>query len=364
MISSRCNDRFPLSTNGGRRLSEIRKQLKSEIEASQLFGQNIFEVWINEDATEDGSRSSWEHCVEHATDCDVFIALYNGNAGWLGTGGDGKIGICHAEIMKAHGTASGKVFVANIYEPEARGAPNRPSDKLFQAYINRLGRFDVRDIKTEALLMEKIRQMVAQSTVMLVHRGVRDAGRGSNYIGPALDWSRESYEVRSLKMRDAALDGLRQGNTVAKPNRNLIARSIAGSPILFVVNSIPDSMSIAAARELVGQPHLSDHLLADELLKVDGGPVHLVACHKSVTESQAIRMLGFPNATVVSGPFGIYVVDPIQSIQLVLICQCRDGATTRHGIQQFIEWLVESEQNTELVKYAKKRKAVVAALAN
>jgi hypothetical protein len=270
MISSRCLDLFPLSAKGASRLSEIRKRLKTEIEASQLFGQNIYEVWINEGATEDGSRSSWEHCVEQARDCDVFIALYNGNAGWLGTARDGKIGICHAEIMKAYGAASGKVFIANIYEPEARGAPNRPSDKLFQAYINRLGRFDVRDIKTESSLMEKIKQIVAQSTVMLVHRGVRDAARGSNYVGPALDWNRESYEVRSLKMRGAALDGLRQGSTVPKSNRNLIARSIAGSPILFVVNSIPDSMSIPAARELVGQPPAQGRLRALKVHRPEG----------------------------------------------------------------------------------------------
>jgi hypothetical protein len=74
-------------------------------------------------------------------------------------------------------------------------------------------------------------------------------------------------------------------------------------------------------------------------------------------------MLGFPNATVVSGPFGIYVVDPVQSIQLVLISQCRDETNTRQGIQRFLEWLDESEQNTQLVTHAKKRKTVVAALA-
>src|ERR1035437_5664414 len=164
-------------------------------------------------------------------------------------------------------------------------------------------------------------------------------------------------------MRNAALDTLRQGNTAVKSNRNFVGRPIVGSSILFVVNAIPDSMSIAAARELVGQPHLLDHHLSDELIKLEGGPVHLITCHKSVTESQAIRMLGFPDATIVSGPFGVYVVDPVQSIQLVLICQCRNETTTRHSIQQFLDWLNESEQSLELVKYAKKRKAVVAALA-
>ena len=74
-------------------------------------------------------------------------------------------------------------------------------------------------------------------------------------------------------------------------------------------------------------------------------------------------MLGFPDATVVSAPFGIYVVDPVQSIQLVLIAQCRDEASTRIGVQQFLEWLDESEQAAALVRHATKRKNVVGALA-
>ena len=363
MISSRCNDLFPLSAKGRRHFSEIRKQVKSEIEAFQLFGQRIYEVWINEDAIEDGSRSSWERCVEQARDCDVFIALYNGNAGWLGGSDGGTVGICHAEFTAAQSIAPGKVFVINIHEPNVKGAPNRPSDKLFQADINRLGRLDARDIKTDSDLVEKIKHIVADSTVKLVHRGVRDASRGTNYLGPALDWSRESYEGRSSKMRYVALNALRQGNYVAGPNQNVVARPIGGRPILFVVNSIPNSMSIPAARELVGQPHLSDHLLSNELSKVLGGPVHLVTCHKSVSKSHAVRMLGFPKATVVSGPFGIYVVDPVQSIQLVLISQCRDETSTRHGIQRFLAWLDETKQNSDLVKFAKRRKAIVAILA-
>jgi len=42
MISSRCDDLFPAS--GGRALSEIRKDLKQEIEALEAFGRKIFGV--------------------------------------------------------------------------------------------------------------------------------------------------------------------------------------------------------------------------------------------------------------------------------------------------------------------------------
>jgi hypothetical protein len=82
MISSRCNDPFPVAAKGAKRLSDIRAQLKAEIEAVRIFGQPVYEVWINEKAAEDGSQQAWDHCMEQARDCDVFIALFNGNAGW------------------------------------------------------------------------------------------------------------------------------------------------------------------------------------------------------------------------------------------------------------------------------------------
>jgi hypothetical protein len=92
-------------------------------------------------------------------------------------------------------------------------------------------------------------------------------------------------------------------------------------------------------------------------------PVHLIVCHKSVTEAQARTMLGFPGATVASAPFGIYDVDPVQSIRLVSVAQCRDETNTRLGIQRFLEWLDESEQAAALVRHAAKRKTVIGVLA-
>jgi hypothetical protein len=164
-------------------------------------------------------------------------------------------------------------------------------------------------------------------------------------------------------MQGAALAGLSQGGSGAATD-NQVQRKIEGKQILFVVSAVPDAMSVAAAREMVGQPHLSDHALHGRLSKIQGGPVHVVACHKTVSESQARTMLGFPDATVVSAPFGIYVVDPVQSIQLVLVAQCRDATSTALGVQQFLEWLDQSEQAAALVRHATKRKNVVAALAS
>ncbi len=197
----------------------------------------------------------------------------------------------------------------------------------------------------------------------MVQRGVRDASRGIRYEGPALDWSRLNYADRATAMRKAALAALVQDPLRVDFNNSRVQRTIAGKLVLFVVGAVPDAMSVSAARETVGQPHLSDHALDGSLSRLHGGPIHLIACHKTVTESQARAMLGFPDATVVSPPFGIYVVDPVQSIQLVLIAQCRDETSTRLGVQQFLEWLDESEQAIALAGHASKRKRVVSALA-
>lgn len=97
MLSSRCDDVFPLDKTG-RPLSEIRRQLKAELEQEGLFGKQIFEVWINEDtAPQTGALDSWEVCLQSALDCDILICLSNGNAGWAKD--PGAIGICHAELM-------------------------------------------------------------------------------------------------------------------------------------------------------------------------------------------------------------------------------------------------------------------------
>jgi hypothetical protein len=132
--------------------------------------------------------------------------------------------------------------------------------------------------------------------------------------------------------------------------------------ILFRVGAVPDSMSVAAAREMVGQPHLRDNTAAAAVARFDGGPVHLIACHKGVTGTQAQRMLGFPDATVVAAPFGVYVLDPVQAIQIVLLANCTDDSATRHNVQRFMEWLPQSEQGEPLAKFARKRKDLVALL--
>src|SRR5207248_1526723 len=60
MLSSRVTDPIEL---GGRvaTLSDVRRAIKAAIEAERLFGEQPFELWINEDApAAEGSADSWE----------------------------------------------------------------------------------------------------------------------------------------------------------------------------------------------------------------------------------------------------------------------------------------------------------------
>jgi hypothetical protein len=65
----------------------------------------------------------------------------------------------------------------------------------------------------------------------------------------------------------------------------------------------------------------------------------------------------------VNAPFGVYVLDPIQAIQIVLISNCSDETETRHGVQRFLAWLPQAQQSEALVRFAKKRKQLVGMLA-
>jgi hypothetical protein len=359
MISSRGNDLFPLSSKSGVRLSDVRVKLKREVEASLVLGERPYEIWIHEKATEDAELDSWDECLRQARECDIFIAFYNGNAGWAGPQG-GTVGICQAEFNTAYSHTPGKVFIVNIYEPASTKVPSSPADKEFQKLIESQSRFG-RCLKDPTSLESEIRRTIVEATVKMVQRGVKEANRGKGYIGPALEWNRQSYSQRQVSMIAAVRSALKP--RVSEKHANTCTAIVDRSQISFRLGAVPDSISIATAREMVGQPHLADHVSIEPLTKADGGPVHIIACHKGVTEAQAQRLLGFPNATIVNAPFGVYVLDPIQAIQLVLISNCSDETETRHGVQRFLAWLPQAGQSEALVRFAKKRKEVVRFLA-
>lgn len=351
MLSSRSRDNFD-----GRPLATHRKNVQLDLEGQRLFAQQIFDVWINESAgPAPGTEEWWNECLRQAREADMVIVLYNGSAGSPRPGG-GSPGICHAEFTEAMRVAPGKLRVI----PLGRVArPSNETDLLFHDELMRLQLFSP-PVSTSAELTRTVRQAVLDGLRHLADLGGREARRGRHYEGAALEWSRLDYAGRRKAMRDVLRSALA---TAPGPSPDSVIATIDGRPVLAVCDAIPASLSIAAARELVGQPFLRDHLRANALGPSGAGPVHFIACHRGVTETQAIRQLGFPDATIVEPPFGVYVADPVQKIQMIFLANCTDPTATLSRVQEAKTWLERAQEAPLLRQRAEERAAIVRTIA-
>jgi hypothetical protein len=360
MISSRCDDKFPV--DGGPPLSATRIQLKDEIEALDVFGKKIFEVWINEkEPPQGGTWDSWDTCTRAVKDCDILIVLCNGNAGWAKEAGD--IGICHAELMTGLSQARAKVRLIALGNVTSADPAQEQRNRKFQDYVALQSQFRGGKVASVDDLKTRVKEAVRDALIALAQTGVEEANQGRFDSGPALDWSRLDFRTRQEKMRGVLRDemGNRLGSSEDE-NGHLFAK-IAGREVLIVPNAIPAALTVGPAKEMVGQPFLRDHELAGALQGDRGGPVHVIACHRTATESQAARLLGFPDAEFVSTPFGVFVADNVQKVQFAFLINCRDEANTRHGAQRFFEWLAQTGEDALVAKRAAARARIVKAIA-
>ena len=151
--------------------------------------------------------------------------------------------------------------------------------------------------------------------------------------------------------------------TSAKVDAGNIFVKFSGIEVLLITHAVPAALGVAAAKEMVGRPFLKDYIHDTILTGKRAGPVHLIACHRAATESHATKLLGIPDATVVSTPFGIFVADNVQKVQFAFIGNCRDEANTRHGVQRFFEWVEQTGEDQLLAKRAQSRAKIVKTIA-
>lgn len=352
MISSRCDDPFP--SGSSENLTETRRKLKKALQDATLFGQQLFEVWINEDAPAPPSQDSWDACMRQVDASDILLVLSNGNAGW--TVGSGDVGICHGELERGVSKNPGKVHLIQLGERGDVARHARLPDQRFQQAIERSNVFRSKATTVEDLL-EETRQTVLHAVVELVGLGVAETRRGQFYFGEALEWSKLDFVRRGERICHTLGRALVENGGARVADRTFV-HEVEGQKVFFVVHAVPGAMSVGAAREMVGRPFLRDH----EQLSAMGdatGPVHLIGCNRTATETQAANLLGFPDAAVIDGPFGIYVADDLQKVQFVLLENCRDETLTRLALQRFVGWLEQSGEGALLAKRAAARKRIV-----
>jgi len=357
MLSSRSSDKV-MFEGKLQEMSVLRRAIKTQLESLKIGDVSFFKVWIHEDDPfQPGDADSWEKCMEKTRRADLVIVLYNGACGWAMDRDEfrTRIGICYAEMHEALTRAPSKVWAVML--PEIRAKRNSP-DADFQAYFRRQNILGAQVTTGDESLMAVQRTALA-ALLSLARQGVGESTRGKFYGGDALSWSRLDFHERRRRTIDTVTKFLRgRGGRAVPKVEDTVVLNIQGEQVAMVCDCIPASMTVAAARELVGQPFLSDHQTAKKLSPSVAGPVHVIACQKTVSESQALRQLGFPDAVLVAARFGIYVADDVQKIQMVFLTNCRDETTTQHRVQRFLEWLSQEQEDRLLAKRAVSRRRI------
>jgi hypothetical protein len=360
MISSRCKTSF-LYKGKSQPLSKVREDLKKELLTCALFGKLLLEVWINEDAPPAGlEKNLWDHCLWQAQEADVFIVIYNGDAGW--PNGKAGNGICHEELEAALNDSRAKIRVVEL-SPLVPLTKDGEGDRCsrFRDFVTKQLPFYGVEATTGEAIIQRCKEAIHQCLVDLVKLGGEEAQKARFYTGEALNWSRLSFHDRREQMRRALTQSLLDSNGV-NLGRETIALRLKGQDksVLLRCDAIPAAWSVAGARELVGQPFLRDHELVDQMKEQKlCGPVHVILCHRTVTERQAVGMVGCPDVTVLAPPFGIFLADNIQKTQLLLIKNCRDVTSTRRGIQGAIQWLETTGEAEHLMTRAAARTKIL-----
>ena len=363
MISSRCETEVEFKGKR-QKLSEVRHALRKELEDFRLPKQEeaLFDCWINEAATgAPGSRNWWDNCVKEARDADLVIVLYTGAAGGGLFGSD--IGICHAELEAAMNVAADRVRVIKLPDaPPASDTLQKKRDASFKKYFESLGHFRT-TAKTGDEVLEKVWNEIRPAIVDLVRVGSGFLHLSQASTGQALKWKRLSYDDRKRAMEDAMTEALANRPSATNTSGGVVVQ-IKGKPVFLKPHASPASLSESTAREMVGQPFLADHKLHAELKKLKAvGPIHLIACPKTVTETQALKMLGFPDATIVSDSFGVHVADSVQKIQLVLLKNCVSPTAIRRQIAEWFEFLSRTSEDRFVLERAEARARIIEVVA-
>jgi len=338
-------------------LTQVRRALKAALEATTVPGRTeaLFEVYINEDeAAAPQDDDLWERCLRQARAAHIVLVIYTGDAGWARE--PEGVGICHAELEAALAVGAGRVRILQLRSP---GPEPGQRHHRFAEYVERLLP-DMPVCSDGDDLMSRSLAAVGDALVHMVELGYREACRGRYDSGDALDWSRLNFDERSQAIAEGLRGALRGvGSPVVDDKPSAVILQLERHCVLFCCHGVPAALSESAAREMVGRPHLRDHVWLPEGNRNVVGPVHVIGCHKGATETQAVRMLGFPDATVVRTTFGVYVADIVQNVQLLLLKDCRDRTSTEHAVQRAWDWLRKTGELELLEDRAMRRGRIV-----
>lgn len=361
MVSSRTGTALVDGTT----LSELRRRIKASLQAilARPDGDNRVSVWINEDSEAvEGSSDWYDESMDRVRDAAIVLVLFSGDAGSVSQGR--ALGICHAELQAAIGDAPTKIRAIDVRrllapDAEARGARH---DSFVAAFESRQW-LTRRPTSVEAAVSDAV-DAVAAAIVELALSGVTAARRGQRAVGAALDWRRMTFAGRKSAMEEAIVAALlKAGGKRVGRTGTLVRVAIGGEDVLLVAGAAPEGLSLAASRELVGQPHRNDHVLVDRIGDALG-PVHLLACPAGVTAQQMRTLMGATELVTAVTSTGIWAADTISRGQVLALRDCIDATAVQIQLEAAFEWLRQSGEDAELIKRARRRRAIVEQIAS
>ncbi|ETX04570.1 MAG: hypothetical protein ETSY2_28045 [Candidatus Entotheonella gemina] len=246
--------------------------------------------------------------------------------------------------------------------------PSQPEDRDFQKYVQEELKPWPNAPASDDELRECCARILCKELVTKTKRAVRRRMGASFNLSNALDWSKLNFATRKQRIADVLLKFLidYDGQQVSDNTGHLlnaVTTTIEKKRVYWRVHAIPATTSIAAAREMVGQPFIVDHLEVPHLKNLRAcGPIHIVGCHKNITESQALAMRGISDCTFVKTNFGVYLADDVQKIQIFFLSNCRDITATQFAITEMFRWLDEADEKTDMVQRAQSRKRILTAI--
>lgn len=366
MISSRA---MTSVFGGSMTLTDVRANLRAALHAirwAQPTGvgmvgrdQPLFDVWTHEAQSGDtADRSTTQISLDEIDKADVIVVLYTGEAG---SAADGReIGICHMELEQA---LSRRPEIVALVGLEPLVETNLERDQSFRKYVDDRKLYTPQGIQDYESLERKVIELLQERVARLVMRGARIGGQKLDR-GQALDWNRLDLDARRRVMRDALAQALGVSVADGWDPESLQAVSVNGDRLAVRLDAIPAALGNAAARERVGQPFLRDHAMSAQLEALDApGVVHLIACHRTITESQALKILGSPDAMTVATDFGLYALDRVQKVQILFLAKCGNETAVASAARLMSEWLQATGEQARLIANAESRRRILQAIA-
>lgn len=352
-LSSRVNSSFS-NLDPSKSLKDLRRFLQVQLEKELFLGERVFEVLINEGTFDSPlSNDAFENCMNTLKSSHVIIILFNGEAGWPIANLDSSNGICHEEYLAAlqeFGDMSFGVDISSFFKLPEAGEVWERNKNFAKEKDNDFKHFETIEAINFEELKEKCLVQIKRYLLKALEKSFETQKRivaGSSNIPETLDWSKLSYPERIEEMKDT------------------LQKSLESNPVFTdsICNyyAVPDSMSVADARNQLGRPFLYEQKEIVGSPKTSG-VIHFISIYGRVTSSQAKGLVGYPDLAVIKTTFGFYLWEKNVHIQIFFLQSCVNSSVIRLRIAEISIWLNSSREKLNIQKRAEKRYSILKAI--